>query len=155
MCGGIVDFMAQLLCLVACDLTYANCVLHGVQTVVVSGVRPDEEGSHQDDVEMDSAPQRGAVPVSGAVVAHGTVSLPATANPMGAGGSAPILVVGMTESGGASINVGPASLRRQMQGDGGLRSKPPRWPRLPLNKKHKKVNFYFPRLNFLIMCKVL
>ncbi|XP_071525838.1 LOW QUALITY PROTEIN: E3 ubiquitin-protein ligase UBR2 [Panulirus ornatus] len=107
------------------------------KTVVMSGVRPDEEGSHQDDVQIDQTPQRGAVPTSGVVVAHGTVSLPATANSMGTGGSAPILVVGVTGGGGASINVGP-SLLRQVQGEGGLRGRPPRWPRLPLNKKHKK-----------------
>ncbi|XP_069939421.1 E3 ubiquitin-protein ligase UBR2 isoform X2 [Cherax quadricarinatus] len=103
------------------------------KTVVVSGTRPDEEGN-QHDGQMETAPLLGAVPTSGAVVAHGTVSVPAIANPMGAGGSTSILVVG----GGVSANVGTAALLRQIPGEGGQRGRPPRWSKLPLYKRHKK-----------------
>ena len=101
-----------------------------VQTVVMSGVRPDEEGIKQDDVDMESAgPQGGSVVTSGAVATRG-VTVPTTASgTVGVSGGSTTSVLSL-------VSVG-------RQGPGGQRGRPPQWSKLPCYKKHKKVLFIF------------
>lgn len=124
----------------------SNPDLHGVQTVVMSGSQPEEgEGSSShEDLDMDASPLLGVVTTSGAVVTHGTSSLPAMSSPVGAGGGTSILVSGGGGRGGAAAGggVGSAAMllrQQQIEGDGGQRGRSPKWSRLQLYKKHKKV----------------
>lgn len=125
----------------------SNPDLHGVQTVVMSGSQPEEgEGSSShDDLDMDASPLLGVVTTSGAVVTHGTSSLPAMSSPVGGGGGTSILVSGGGGRGGGAAaggGVGSAAMlfrQQQIEGDGGQRGRSLKWSRLQLYKKHKKV----------------
>lgn len=115
------------------------------KTVVMSGSQPEEgEGSSShEDLDMDASPLLGVVTTSGAVVTHGTSSLPAMSSPVGAGGGTSILVSGGGGRGGAAAGggVGSAAMllrQQQIEGDGGQRGRSPKWSRLQLYKKHKK-----------------
>lgn len=101
-----------------------------LKTVVMSGVRPDEEGTSQDDVDMEAAQQGGSVVTSGAVASFG-ITVPAAAGSVGGGGSASV-VVSRLVPGTAAVG------RHQSQGAGGQRGRPPHWPKLHHHKKHKK-----------------
>lgn len=100
---------------------------------MVNGARPSEETGHSDDAQMDTSPQP-----PGLVTGHGTVGGMPAATSVGAGASvATIPMGGLPGRGRGSTNTGiPPCLKA---GDGGQRVRPPRWSRISLYKKHKKV----------------
>lgn len=100
---------------------------------MVNGARPTEETGQSDDAQMDTSPQP-----SGMVTGYGSIGGMAAATSVGAGASvATIPMGGLPGRGRGSTNTGiPAFMKA---GDGGQRVRPPRWSRISLHKKHKKV----------------
>lgn len=100
---------------------------------MVNGARPNEDTGLSDDAQMDTSPQP-----AGLVTGHGIVGGMGAATSVGAGTSAVTIPMGgLPGRGRGSTNTGiPPCMKA---GDGGQRVRPPRWPRIPLYKKHKKV----------------
>lgn len=99
---------------------------------MVNGARPSEETGHSDDAQMDTSPQP-----AGMVTGYGIVGGVAAAASVGPGASiATIPMGGLPGRGRGSTNTGIPAFKA---GDGGQRVRPPRWSRISLHKKHKKV----------------